>query len=131
VVSGSGDRTVRVWDAATGKEVQKLEGHSDVVTSVAFSPVGGVAFAQGVVSVLGVVMGGGMCGVGCLGGCERGAVYVRVVVVQVWFVCGWGDESTRVLVMCARVCCLVVRLYGGAGHVRVRVSSVLLCACWV
>ena len=42
VVSGSDDKTVRVWDAATGKEVQKLEGHSGYVTSVAFSPVRGV-----------------------------------------------------------------------------------------
>jgi WD40 repeat protein len=42
VVSGSFDKTVRVWDAATGKEVQKLEGHSGGVNSVAFSPVGGV-----------------------------------------------------------------------------------------
>ena len=39
VVSGSSDKTVRVWDAATGKEVQKLEGHSSVVNSVSFSPV--------------------------------------------------------------------------------------------
>ena len=39
VVSGSDDKTVRVWDAATGKEVQKLEGHSSAVKSVAFSPV--------------------------------------------------------------------------------------------
>ena len=39
VVSGSWDQTVRVWDAATGKEVQKLEGHSSVVMSVSFSPV--------------------------------------------------------------------------------------------
>merc|ERR1740130_1433552 len=38
VVSGSDDETVRVWEAATGKEVQKLEGHSSDVTSVAFSP---------------------------------------------------------------------------------------------
>jgi WD40 repeat protein len=42
VVSGSRDKTVRVWDAVTGKEVQKLEGHSGTVYSVAFSPVGGV-----------------------------------------------------------------------------------------
>ena len=39
VGGGSVDKTVRVWDAVTGKEVQKLEGHSDVVTSVLFSPV--------------------------------------------------------------------------------------------
>ncbi len=40
VVSGSGDKTVRLWDAATGKALQTLEGHSDWVDSVAFSPDG-------------------------------------------------------------------------------------------
>ena len=34
VVSGSGDETVRVWDAATGKEVQMLEGHSAAVSAL-------------------------------------------------------------------------------------------------
>ena len=50
----------------------------------------------------------------------------RVVVMQVWFVCGWGGEPPRVLVMCACVCGLGVRFCGGARHVMVRVSSVLL-----
>ncbi|KAL5316296.1 hypothetical protein ACEPPN_015341 [Leptodophora sp. 'Broadleaf-Isolate-01'] len=40
VVSGSGDKTVRLWDAATGALQQTLEGHSDQVNSVAFSPDG-------------------------------------------------------------------------------------------
>ena len=40
VVSGSHDRTVRLWDAATGALQQTLEGHSASVTSVAFSPDG-------------------------------------------------------------------------------------------
>ncbi|KAI5460978.1 WD40-repeat-containing domain protein [Mariannaea sp. PMI_226] len=40
IASGSGDRTVRVWDAATGESQQTLEGHSSWVTSVAFSPDG-------------------------------------------------------------------------------------------
>jgi WD40 repeat protein len=31
---------VRVWDAQTGKELVVLEGHSDFVRSVAFSPDG-------------------------------------------------------------------------------------------
>jgi len=40
VVSGSGDRTIRLWDATTGASLQTLEGHSDLVSSVAFSPDG-------------------------------------------------------------------------------------------
>ncbi|KIM93143.1 hypothetical protein OIDMADRAFT_184864 [Oidiodendron maius Zn] len=40
VVSGSYDRTVRLWDAATGALQQTLEGHTDSITSVAFSPDG-------------------------------------------------------------------------------------------
>ena len=31
VVSGSGDKTVKVWDAATGECVATLAGHSDMV----------------------------------------------------------------------------------------------------
>jgi WD40 repeat protein len=34
----SHDKTVRLWDAATGNALQTLEGHSDSVSSVAFSP---------------------------------------------------------------------------------------------
>ncbi|KAJ7314193.1 quinon protein alcohol dehydrogenase-like superfamily, partial [Mycena albidolilacea] len=40
IVSGSSDNTVRIWDAATGTEEQKLEGHGNSVWSVAFSPDG-------------------------------------------------------------------------------------------
>jgi WD40 repeat protein len=40
VASGSQDKTVRLWDAATGEEKQKLEGHDDYVSAVAFSPDG-------------------------------------------------------------------------------------------
>ena len=37
VASGSWDKTVRLWDAATGEETQKLEGHDREVSAVAFS----------------------------------------------------------------------------------------------
>ena len=41
VASGSFDKTVRLWDAATGApHGEPLEGHSDGVWSVAFSPDG-------------------------------------------------------------------------------------------
>jgi WD40 repeat protein len=40
VVTGSEDRTAKVWDAATGRELLVLKGHTHMVTSVAFSPDG-------------------------------------------------------------------------------------------
>jgi len=40
VASGSGDTTVRLWDAASGALTATLEGHSSIVHSVAFSPDG-------------------------------------------------------------------------------------------
>eukprot|EP00873_Tetraselmis_striata_P006715 jgi/Tetstr1/426979/TSEL_017192.t1 len=40
VASGSGDKTVRLWDAASGAAVATLAGHSGGVISVAFSPDG-------------------------------------------------------------------------------------------
>jgi WD40 repeat protein len=40
IASASGDKTVKLWDAATGKEITTLKGHSSGVSSVAFSPDG-------------------------------------------------------------------------------------------
>jgi WD40 repeat protein len=40
IVSGSFDRTVKVWDAQTGEELLTLKGHSGNVRSVSFSPDG-------------------------------------------------------------------------------------------
>src|SRR5262249_36855731 len=46
-LSGSHDRTVRLWDVETGKEVRQLTGHTDVVWAVAFSPDGRRAVSGG------------------------------------------------------------------------------------
>jgi WD40 repeat protein len=40
IASGMGDRSVRVWDAETGRVLEILRGHSDLVLDVAFSPDG-------------------------------------------------------------------------------------------
>ncbi len=38
IVSGSADNTLKVWDAATGREIHTLKGHTKPVLCVAFSP---------------------------------------------------------------------------------------------
>jgi hypothetical protein len=38
--SASGDKTVKLWDVASGKERATLQGHTQAVMSVAFSPDG-------------------------------------------------------------------------------------------
>ncbi|MGB7084594.1 MAG: NB-ARC domain-containing protein, partial [Phormidesmis sp.] len=40
LMSGSADRTIKLWDVKTGECLQTLEGHSNWVMSVAFSPDG-------------------------------------------------------------------------------------------
>jgi WD40 repeat protein len=40
VLTGSFDKTARLWDAETGKEIRSFVGHTDTVVSVAFSPDG-------------------------------------------------------------------------------------------
>jgi len=38
ILSGSKDKTLKLWDAASGKEIRTFTGHSDQISSVAFSP---------------------------------------------------------------------------------------------
>ena len=40
VVTASSDKTARIWDAATAKEIAALRGHDDTVYCAAFSPDG-------------------------------------------------------------------------------------------
>ncbi|KAI9360372.1 WD40-repeat-containing domain protein [Zopfochytrium polystomum] len=47
IATGSDDTTVRVWDAATGAEVSKLEEHTEFVRAVAFSADGRLVVSGG------------------------------------------------------------------------------------
>ena len=40
IVSVSNNRTIKFWDAVTGKETRKIQGHTDQVNSIAFFPDG-------------------------------------------------------------------------------------------
>ena len=40
IVTASGDKTARLWDAASGTEIAVLSGHEGAVFSAAFSPDG-------------------------------------------------------------------------------------------
>ncbi|OYE03375.1 WD40 repeat domain-containing protein [Nostoc sp. 'Peltigera membranacea cyanobiont' 232] len=40
LASGSGDKTIKLWNLETGKEIHTLTGHSNAVASVSFSPDG-------------------------------------------------------------------------------------------
>ncbi len=47
IVSGSEDKSVRVWDAATGRELRRFEGHTWHVADVAVSPDGKLVASAG------------------------------------------------------------------------------------
>ena len=40
IVSGGEDKTIRIWDSHTGRQIRVFEGHSAALSSVAFSPDG-------------------------------------------------------------------------------------------
>jgi WD40 repeat protein len=57
---GSDDRTAKLWDAESGKELLTLPGHSGTVISVAFSPDGkrlAIAGTDGTVQIYALDLG--------------------------------------------------------------------------
>ena len=40
LLTGSYDRTARLWDTATGAEIRRFKGHESEISSVAFAPDG-------------------------------------------------------------------------------------------
>lgn len=47
IISGGGDKLVKIWDVATGKELKRLAGHEDDISAVSFSPDGRYALSAG------------------------------------------------------------------------------------
>jgi WD40 repeat protein/beta-lactamase regulating signal transducer with metallopeptidase domain len=47
-----GDKTLRLWDVRTGKEIRKFEGHADQLSAAAFSPDGKTILSGGADKVL-------------------------------------------------------------------------------
>jgi len=45
IATASNDKTVKLWDAATGRELFTLRGHTDSVDGLAFSPDGRILAA--------------------------------------------------------------------------------------
>lgn len=45
ILSGSDDKTLKLWDIETGKEIRTFAGHANSITSVAFSPDGRYALS--------------------------------------------------------------------------------------
>jgi WD40 repeat protein len=50
LLTGGEDKTIRLWDLESGKEVRRFEGHTDKVRAVAFSPDGKQVVSGGLFS---------------------------------------------------------------------------------
>src|SRR5262249_54201831 len=51
VAAGTDSGVIQFWDAATGKEARRIEGHDDRLTSLAFSPDGKLLASAGSKSI--------------------------------------------------------------------------------
>ena len=103
VVSGGGDRAVRVWDAVTGEHVLQLAGPAGGVGSVAWSPDGARLVSgslDGLVRVWDAVTGEQLLGMtgypGAVASYPSGVVSVAWSPDGAWVVSGSLDGSVRV-----------------------------------
>ena len=47
IISGSDDKTLRLWDVHTGEHIHTLSGYTDFIKTVAFSPDGNMIASSG------------------------------------------------------------------------------------
>jgi WD40 repeat protein/GTPase SAR1 family protein len=113
IVSGSVDKTVRVWDAATGECVAVLGGHRDRVSGVAVTPDGRHAVSGANDRTVRVwEMESGEC-VAVLNGHTHAVREVRVTPDSRHAVSGASDNTVRVWDWKSRECAAVLK-----GHLK-------------
>ncbi|MEB3178682.1 MAG: serine/threonine-protein kinase [Nostocaceae cyanobacterium] len=47
LISGSADKTIKIWDVTTGKEIRTLEGHKGFINTLVITPDGSKLFSAG------------------------------------------------------------------------------------
>jgi WD40 repeat protein len=120
VVSGSDDKTVRVWDLASGRCEATLEGHGDRVCSVAVSPDGKrVVSGSGDKTVRVWDLASGRCEATLEG---HGDMVCSVAVSPDGkrVVSGSDDKTVRVWDLASGRCEATLEGHGGSGELRGR-----------
>jgi dynein assembly factor with WDR repeat domains 1 len=78
-ITGSYDRTCKVWDTASGEELHTLEGHKNVVYAIAFNNPYGYGFSRNksilIVDFRDKIATGSFDKTACIWSTERGTCY--------------------------------------------------------
>ena len=96
IVSGSDDKTVRVWEAGSGAEMHCLRGHAQDVASVAFSPDGQRIVSGSVDKTVRVWEAGAGAELRCLRGHEDMTTSVAFSPDSQRIVSGSKDNTVRI-----------------------------------